>query len=31
MKTLKDLPEKLRPRAHYQLLFNGEWRDGAAG
>jgi len=31
MKKLQDLPEQLRPQANYQLLINGEWRDGASG
>lgn len=31
MKLLKDLPEKLRPKATYQLLINGKWKDGASG
>ncbi|MDR3345758.1 MAG: aldehyde dehydrogenase family protein [Campylobacteraceae bacterium] len=31
MKLLKDLPQSLRPQQKYQMLINGEWRDGAGG
>lgn len=31
MKTLKDLPESLRPQSKYQLLINGKWQDSASG
>src|SRR5699024_4144628 len=30
MKKLADLNENLRPASNYQLLINGEWRDGAS-
>lgn len=29
MKTLKDLPNSLRPKNEYKLFINGEWKDGA--
>lgn len=31
MKMLHDLPQALRPHQAYQLLINGQWRDGASG
>ena len=31
MKKIHELPEQLRPRAQYQLLIDGQWRDGATG
>lgn len=31
MKLLKDLPKALRPQEKYQLLINGQWKDGAEG
>jgi acyl-CoA reductase-like NAD-dependent aldehyde dehydrogenase len=31
MKKIQDLPENLRPQAQYQLLIDGQWRDGASG
>lgn len=30
MKLLKDLPESLRPQQQYQLLINGQWKNGAS-
>ncbi|MFD1259394.1 aldehyde dehydrogenase family protein [Entomomonas asaccharolytica] len=31
MKLLKELSETLQPQQKYQLLINGQWRDGASG
>ncbi|MDR2121307.1 MAG: aldehyde dehydrogenase family protein [Tannerella sp.] len=31
MKTIRELPEQWRPRAQYQLLIDGQWRNGATG
>lgn len=31
MKKLADLKETLRPQSEYQLLINGEWKEGAKG
>ncbi len=31
MKLLKELSESLQPQQKYQLLINGQWKDGASG